>query len=164
MQVTADSRLRSQIRLPIELAGRDVEAFFSLVKSAFNLKNASELTIVNHYLDENDTLLFLRFAQDIPIEAEELGKLSGVVIREGGELNLRFDSTGALKSYELELPTGEVVKNAKRDFLTLLETKQIYFAKPGEKVDVNKLIASGQRFYLQEDASGKKRLYRAYTG
>lgn len=164
MELKADSRLRSQIRLPIELAGSEIEPFYRLVKRAFDLKDVLDLTIVNHHRDGEDTLLFLRFAQDIPIVAEELGEMSGVVIREGGELNLRFDSKGELKSYELEKATGKVTENARRDFSVLLKAKKVYFARYGEKVDVGKLAASGQRFYLQMDASGKKRLRRAYTG
>jgi hypothetical protein len=164
LEIEANNKLRSQVRLPIELVVEGQETFLRKVKSAFNLKNVLDLTIVNHYFDQSDTLLLLRFAQEIPIEGKELGEVSGVVIREGGELNLRFDSAGALKSYQLELPTPEVVKNAKRDFLRLLESKQIYFARAGEKVDVDELIAAKQRFYLQMDKSGKKRLHRAYTG
>jgi hypothetical protein len=145
------------------LSGTGASLFLGTVKRAFNLQSVVDMNIADQAFDGKDTLLYLSFVRDVAIEGKELKEASGVVVQLGGNLTLRFDSKGELLSYDLEDLLQDGINEEKAGIVGLIRSNAIYFAKPGEKIEVPKLIRQRQRFYIQVDNEGKKRLYKAYA-
>jgi len=160
---TPDPKLKSNIKLPITLHGPGSTDFLDTIKREFHLGNIASIEIVDQAFEDKDTLVYLAFARELPIEGPELGDANGVYVRLGGNLTLRFDKSGQLFSFELEDVNSQDVESEKKGILDLIRRKQLYFPAPREKVEVGKLISDKKRFYVETGKDGKKRLTRTGT-
>jgi len=156
----ADGQLRFAIRLPAILHGPGAADFLAAIRREFNLADVVSISVDDQAYEGDETVLFLSFIRDVPIEAKELGEASGVVVPLGGNLILRFSSKGELVSYELEEIGPEAIESQTNGILALMQRNQVYVAKPWESVSIPKLISAGKIFVLQVDEKGTKRLVR----
>lgn len=123
---------------------------------------APGLTIADQGFAEGETTVYLSFVREVAIRGKELGKADGLLISAGGTLSLQFDSKGELIAYSLDDNTEDTAAEEKKGVLELVRTNGVYFAQPGETVNVKELIQEGKRFYVQVGRDGRKRLHRAY--
>jgi hypothetical protein len=162
MSTPADERLKSLIKLPVPIYGAGAGLFLGTVRKAFALDGLAEMDIVDVVFEGGDTLLYLSFSREVLVEGEELGEASGYFAKLGGSITLRFDSSGSLSTYELEDVSEESIEEGKAGLVKMLKEGRVYFAQPGEPVDISRLIRRKQEFYVQVDADGRKRLHRTY--
>ena len=163
MSAPSDHKLKSTMRLPLVLHGPGASDFLQTVKRDFHLEDIVSLEIVDQAFEDGDTLLYLAFSRELQINGQELGDANGIYALLGGNLTLRFDKSGQLSSYELEDAGQADVEAEKKGVLDLIRRKQIYFAKPGETVNVGKLVSDQKRFYVEVGKDGRKRLKRTAT-
>ncbi len=158
----ADERLKAAIRLPVVLWGPGASQFLDSVKSSFNLQDVEDLTVTDQGFAEGDTTVYLSFIREVPIHGKELEEADGLIIKAGGTLILHFSSKGELVVYVLDDTAEATTAEEKKGVLDMVQTGRVYFAQPGETVDIDKLTQEGKRFYIQVDKNGKKRLHRVY--
>ncbi len=163
MSEKPSQEMKDAVRLPIVILGDDSEVFSSLIKREFKLDDAKKIIVVDSVFEGDDTLLYLSFVRDVAIVGTEMREASGLVVELGGTLTLRFDKKGELVAYSMNDQQGAGIQETKTGVIGLLNEGKIYFAKPGEKVDVSKLARERIPFYMQEDNDGTKRLFRAYV-
>ncbi len=127
------------------------------------MSDVFRITIVDQVFEDKDTLLYFSFAREVPIKGREMGEASGIYAKLGGNLSLRFDRTGQLKSYELEDVTDQDVEAEKKGVVDLIKHDQLYIPALSEKVNVGSLISERKLFYVETGPDGKKRLVRTGT-
>ncbi len=162
MSTKANEELKVALKLPATLLGEGSEEFMNTIKRKFDLTDVVSIKVVDTAFEGKDTLLYINFVKNVPIQSPELQEANGVVVELGGTLTLRFDERGELDSYVLDYQEKAGVEEAKTGLVGLMKTGNIYFARPGEKVDISGLIRQRVKFYIQEDDQGRKRLHRVF--
>ncbi len=162
MSTPASDVLKATIRLPVTLSGEGSREFLDSVKRAFDLNDVIRIRVVDTAFEGKDTLLYLNFAKELLLEGPELGQASGVMAELGGMLTLRFDEAGELDSYVLDYQEKAGIDESKSGIIGLMKSGDIYFAQPGEEVDISALMRRRIKFYMQQDDQGRKRLHRVF--
>lgn len=163
MIIQADEKLRSLIKLPIVLYGERHEEFLDLLRRAFRLDNMTEINITDQIFNDKETILYLSLVQEVKLEGTDLGEANGLLTPVGRNLVLHFDTSGQLFSYEIDDIAQDGIERIKFDLIKLIRDGEIYFAKAGEKLDLQRLIREKKRYYIQPDEEGKKHLVFVYA-
>jgi len=159
----ADERQRGALRLPVIVHGPGADAYFSSVREAFGLQEAEDLLLVDQAYTQAGTSLYMNFTKNFRMTGDELAGASGTVATLGGTLTLNFDTEGALVSYDLRDVAQSSVESVKRSLVDLVKNDEIYFLRPKEVPDIQKLVVMGKRYYLRWDDAGNKRVETAYV-
>ncbi len=163
MSTPADAKMKEMVRLPIPLQGAGLVSYVETVKQAFGLGDVSGMTLTDQAFVKGDTLVYFSFTKEVTLAGKELGEASGALTSLVGNLTLRFDGKGELGSFTLEDVSKEEIESQKASLVALIGKNQVYFAEPGEAIDISKLISMDRDFYVQVDEQGKKRVHRAFT-
>ncbi len=161
----ADEKLKSAVKLPVDLMGDQATNFLNVIRGSMRLGSVINLELDGFEFKDHQTYVYLNFLEEVKIEDEELGEASGIYVTHPGHATLIFDEKGQLKEYELVRPTEneETSASLKASVMDLLARNAVYFAKPGELVELDKLPRN-QNFMVVTDATGKRKLERARSG
>jgi hypothetical protein len=137
--------------------------FMEQVKQTVGLPSSACLQLSNQKRGTQGEAL-LEYAGTVPIriEGKEFGAANGVTVDERLTVELRFDLRGKLESSHATAIDERHLRSVKDNLRKLATADQIYLAKPGEKIDTEKLRAQHKPWYVETDGDACKRLKRAY--
>ena len=150
---------KKAIKLPIDLQCDEADAFLNNIRKYLDLMSVKDMKIEDYEFEDNETLLYVSFIQDIQIKDDDLGQLSGIFVSHPGSVKLRFKEDGSLKDYEISKPNEKTQFSIKNEVKRLIQQDSIYVAKPDEKIFPEKL-KWGQDFAIISDKNGNRRLER----
>ncbi|HZQ07459.1 MAG TPA: hypothetical protein VFD70_12840 [Anaerolineae bacterium] len=149
------------VTLPHNFDEADAPEVLEEARPVLDLPSDAQLRVENVRKTSRGTDIEFTYTSYVEIDDGELRAVAGVRVQVSAHGDLRFDSKGELVAHEVEPPDPQV--RAIRDQLAkLIASGQVYVAKPGEKVDPDKLRAMGKSWYVEEDEDGNKHLRRAW--
>ncbi len=163
MEKPADQGMKSAVRLPLVLQGPGAESALEAIRLAFDLGETLSMSVTDQVFRKGETLLYVRYVREVALEGKELKEADGTIIQMPGSLTLRFDSKGVLKSFTKADIGVQALKSQKEELLRLMAAGRVYFAAPGEEVNVAQLNAAKKDFCIWQDQDGKKRLKKVYV-
>lgn len=150
---------KKAIKLPIDLQGNETDAFLNNIQKYLDLMTVKDMKIEDYEFEDNETILYISFIQDIQIKDDDLGQFSGIFVSHPGSVKLRFKEDGSLKDYEISKPNEKTQFSITNEVKRLIQQDSIYIAKPDEKIFPEKL-KWGQDFAIISDKNGNRRLER----
>ena len=150
------------LKLPRDFDPARADEILQRVRPALDLPDDTQLRAerVNHTAQGTE----IQFSASVPMRldaptAKAGGRLIVDIHRRGV---IQFDANGNLTRANVEPPDQRQVAALQDNVQKLVAANQVYFAKPGEAIDPDKLRAQGKSWYTQQDERGYLRLERAY--
>jgi hypothetical protein len=150
------------LKLPQDFDEQDALNVVDQARPMLSLPPDAKIQVEDVKQSARGTRIVFSYTASVELRQETPDAVTGVYVSISAHGDLRFDSKGALVTAEVEPADPNQLRAISDNLAKLVASDQVYIAKPGEKIDPDKLRAQGKAWYVEQDADGKKYLKRAW--
>lgn len=150
------------IRLPKDFNADDAPRVLAQARPVLELPPDAQLRVDKVIQSPRGTQIDFSYTTSVELDDDTLQEVAGVRVDVSSRGDLRFNANGALVDYAVAPADPRQLRAISDHVAKLIENGELYIAKPGERVDVDRLRALGKSWYLEQDDKGAKRLKRAW--
>lgn len=151
-----------ELVLPQDFQQQDAPQVLDEARPMLDLPPNTELRVDSVTRTTRGTRIAFSYTQAVQLDDDNLQGAAGVCVEVSAHGELKFNARGTLVTYNVEPADPRQLQAITANVSKLVENGEVYVAKPGEKVDPDKLRQQGKSWYVQEDEDGNKRLKRAW--
>lgn len=148
--------------LPQDFDREDAPSVLERARQVLDLPPDAKLQVQDVTQSAHGTKIDFTYTASVALDANYSSDIAGIHVQVSSHGELKFDARGSLMGSKVQPPNENQVRALGDNLSKLVQNGQVYFAKPDEQIDPNELRALGKAWVVQEDASGKKCLRRAW--